>query len=188
MYVGTIPNILEIFQIYILETFQIYINLKYPKYFRAFPNILFRNITSLEKFQKSLRKSSKTSKLTVMHLKPFKSRLFYLQITFHIGIIGFADLIRVWYGPLPNFICTPMQVTRHTIHMITAILWTVVALLKVWIVCIHKSVPSMDDDFIAAFVIRASFMMSFLFSIVSVILPQKPAIAHVSCQWQKLGT
>ena len=114
-----------------------------------------------------------------------RSLLFKLQIAFHFVIIGFADLIRVWYGPLPDFICTPMQVTRHTLHMITAILWTVVALLKVWIVCIRKSVPSMDDDFIATFVIRASFMMSFLFSIVSVILPQKPAIAHVSSYWQK---
>ena len=103
-----------------------------------------------------------------------------LQITFHLAVIGLADLIRAWYGPMPNFICAPMQVTRHTVYMVTAILWTVVALLKVWIVCIHKSVPSIDDDFIAAYVTRASFMMSFLFALVCIIIPQKPAIAYVS--------
>ena len=103
-----------------------------------------------------------------------------LQCTFYFTVCGLADLVRAWYGPMPNFICAPIQVTRHTIHMMLAIHWTVVALLKVWIVCIHKSVPSIDDDFIAAFVTRASFMMSFLFAIVSKIIPQKPAIAYVS--------
>ena len=103
-----------------------------------------------------------------------------LQCTFYFAVCGLADLVRAWYGPMPNFICAPIQVTRHTIHMMLAIHWTLVALLKVWIVCIHKSVPSIDDDFIAAFVTRASFMMSFLFAIVSKIIPQKPAIAYVS--------
>ena len=106
-----------------------------------------------------------------------------LQCTFYFAVCGLADLVRAWYGPMPNFICAPIQVTRHTIHMMLAIHWTVVALLKVWIVCIHKSVPSIDDDFIAAFVTRASFMMSFLFAIVSKIIPQKPAIAYVSFHW-----
>ena len=114
-------------------------------------------------------------KKSILYLEILK-----LQITFHLAVIGLADLIRAWYGPMPNFICAPMQVTRHTVYMVTAILWTVVALLKVWIVCIHKSVPSIDDDFIAAYVTRASFMMSFLFALVCIIIPQKPAIAYVS--------
>ena len=90
------------------------------------------------------------------------------------------DVIRVWYGPLPDFICTPMQVIRHTFYMMASLLWTVVALLKVWIVCVRKSVPTMDDNFVVVFVTRASFMMSFLFSLVGVILPQKPAFWQVS--------
>merc|ERR1712062_585301 len=35
----------------------------------------------------------------------------YFMITFHLAVIGLADLIRAWYGPMPNFICAPMQVT-----------------------------------------------------------------------------
>lgn len=109
-----------------------------------------------------------------------------LQISFYCTVITNIDLIRAWYGPLPESVCIPLQLTRHTIHMMTSILWTVVALLKVWIVCIHKSVPNMDDDFIATFVTRASLMMSFLFSIVGMILPQKPALAHVSTKIVRL--
>ena len=107
------------------------------------------------------------------------SRMYFIVI-FHCGIVQLIDLIRVWYGPLPDFMCTALQVTRHTIYMTGSLLWTVVALLKVWIVCIRKSVPTMDDDFVVIFVTRASVMMSFLFSLVGVILPQKPAFYQVS--------
>ena len=106
------------------------------------------------------------------------SRMYFLVI-FHCGIIQLIDLVRIWYGPLPDLICTSLQVTRHTIYMTASLLWTVVALLKVWIVCIRKSVPTMDDNFVVTFVTRASVMMSFLFSLVGVILPQKPAFYQV---------
>ena len=44
----------------------------------------------------------------------------------------------------------------------------------------RKSVPNMDDNFVVVFVTRASFMLSLLFSLVGVVLPQKPAFAQVS--------
>ena len=78
------------------------------------------------------------------------SRMYFLVI-FHCGIIQLIDLVRIWYGPLPDLICTSLQVTRHTIYMTASLLWTVVALLKVWIVCIRKSVPTMDDNFVVTF-------------------------------------
>ena len=42
------------------------------------------------------------------------SRL-YLVVSFNCVCISLVDLIRVWNGPLPELICTPMQVTwyRH---------------------------------------------------------------------------
>ena len=107
------------------------------------------------------------------------SRL-YLVVSFNCVCISLVDLIRVWNGPLPEFICTPMQVIRLGIVMMGSLLLTVLSVMKTWIVCIRKSVPTMDDNFVVIFVTRASFMLSFLYSSVSVILPQKPALAHVS--------
>ena len=72
--IGTILNMLELFQTYLKHSKYIRnipkSNYNYSKYIRAIPNML-------EIFQmnsKSLEKSSKTSNLAVMHLKPFKSR------------------------------------------------------------------------------------------------------------------
>ena len=107
------------------------------------------------------------------------SRL-YLLVSFYCVFINFVDLIRVWNGPLPELICTTMQVTRLGIAIKGSLLLTVLSVMKTWIVCIRKSVPTMDDNFVVTFVTRASFMLSFLYSSVLVILPQKPALAHVS--------
>ena len=94
--------------------------------------------------------------------------------------ISLVDLIRVWYGPLPEYICAPMQVTRHANAMMGFLILTVVSILKAWIVCVRKSVPTMDDNFVVIFVTMTSFMLSLLYSTTLVILPQKPALAHVS--------
>lgn len=91
-----------------------------------------------------------------------------------------ADLIRVWYGPLSEPICNGLQLARHTIQVMGFLLWMVVAILKFWIVCIRKSLPTMDDDFVTTFVTIASFMLALLYSLIGVILPQKPTLAHVS--------
>ena len=107
------------------------------------------------------------------------SRL-YLVACFYIMVITSFDLFRVWYGPLPNFLCISSQITRHTVFMVASMFWMLVALLKLWIVCIRKSLPNMDDDFVVSFLTRLSFMLSFLYSVVGVIVPQKPALAHVS--------
>ena len=107
------------------------------------------------------------------------SRL-YLLVSFYCVFINFVDLIRVWNGPLPEFICTPMQVTRLGITMKGSFLLIVLSIMKTWIVCIRKSVPTMDDNFVVTFVTRASVMLSILYSSTLVILPQKPALAHVS--------
>ena len=108
----------------------------------------------------------------------------YFQVSFHCVFISLVDLIRVWHGPLPEYICAPMQVTRLGIGMMGCLILIVVSILKAWIVCIRKSVPTMDDNFLVVFVTRASFMLSFLYSSVLVILPQKPALAHWICNGQ----
>ena len=107
------------------------------------------------------------------------SRLYSLMVI-HCVFISLVDLIRVWHGPLSEYVCTPMQVIRLAIGMMAALILSVISILKVWIVCIKKSVPTMDDDFLVTYVTRASFLLSFLYSSALVILPQKPALAHVS--------
>ena len=107
------------------------------------------------------------------------SRLYFLVCLYFLVITSF-DLIRVWYGPISEIPCITSQILRHTIFMMAAMLWLVVAILKLWIVCIRKALPYMDDDFITCFITRLSFMLSFLYSLVGVIVPQKPALAHVS--------
>ena len=104
---------------------------------------------------------------------------------FYCTFIELIDLIRAWYGPLPSTFCDGLQVIRHTTHLMAFLLWLVVALLKVWVVCIRKSVPSMDDDFITCFISMATFMIAVLFSLIGIILPQKPALAHVSLNVEK---
>ena len=102
------------------------------------------------------------------------------QAILYCGVIELLDLIRAWYGPMPDTFCEVLQVVRHTIHMMAFLLWLVVALLKFWIVCVRKTVPTMDDNFVTTFITMASFMLALLFSLAGVMLPQKPALAHVS--------
>ena len=104
----------------------------------------------------------------------------YFLVCSYIFIVTSFDLFRVWYGPMNETICIASQITRHTIFMMMSMFWLVVAALKLWIVCIRKALPNMDDDFITCFITRISFLLSFLYSLVGVILPQKPALAHVS--------
>lgn len=98
----------------------------------------------------------------------------------YCGVIELLDLIRAWYGPMPDTYCEVLQVLRHCIHLMVFLLWMVVALLKFWIVCVRKTVPTMDDNFVTTFITMASFMLALLFSLAGVMLPQKPALAHVS--------
>lgn len=81
---------------------------------------------------------------------------------------------------MPDTYCEVLQVLRHCIHLMVFLLWMVVALLKFWIVCVRKTVPTMDDNFVTTFITMASFMLALLFSLAGVMLPQKPALAHVS--------
>ena len=107
------------------------------------------------------------------------SRIYFL-VCFYCIVITSFDLFRVWFGPMPDILCIISQITRHTAFMMAAMFWLVVALLKLWIVCIKKSLPNMNDDFIVCFLTRLSFLLSFLYSVVGVVIPQKPALAHVS--------
>ena len=94
--IGTILNMLELFQTYLKHSKYIRnipkSNYNYFKYIRAIPNML-------EIFQinsKSLEKSSKTSKLTVKHLKkPFKPRFFLHISVFSCGIQTISAIITV---------------------------------------------------------------------------------------------
>ena len=94
--IGTILNMLELFQTYLKHSKYIRnipnSNYNYFKYIRAIPNML-------EIFQinsKSLEKSSKTSKLTVKHLKkPFKPRFFLHISVFSCGIKTISAIITV---------------------------------------------------------------------------------------------
>ena len=96
------------------------------------------------------------------------------------GVIELMDLIRAWHGPMSASFCNFLQVVRHTIQITAFFLWLIVALLKYWFVCIRKSMPTIDDNFVTTFTTRAAFMLSFLYSLVGIILPQKPTLAHVS--------
>ena len=111
---------------------------------------------------------------------PITNQLPFIQLILYCGVIELLDLIRAWYGPMPDNFCEVLQVVRHSIHLMVFLLWLVVALLKFWIVCIRKTVPNMDDNFVTTFITMASFMLAFLFSLAGVMLPQKPALAHVS--------
>ena len=59
------------------------------------------------------------------------------------------------------------------------LLWLVIALLKLWVVCIRKTVPSIDDNIVTILVSMTTFIVAVMLSLIGIMIPQKPALAHV---------
>ena len=91
------------------------------------------------------------------------------------------DLTRIWIGPLPNYICDLQILTKNTIVMAWIMIQTCSIVIRYIIMCVLKSMPDIKDNQWTKVIVSASWLVSFLLSLMKVIPVRKPLMAKIIC-------
>ena len=63
-------------------------------------------------------------------------------------VVPGVDLIRIWVGPLPSYVCT-LAIMAKNYFISIIFVYTSLTVMKFVFVCVLKRIPQMDDDYIA---------------------------------------
>ena len=64
-------------------------------------------------------------------------------------VVPGVDLIRIWVGPLPSYVCTLAIMAKNYYFISIIFVYTSLIVMKFVFVCVLKRIPQMDDDYIA---------------------------------------
>ena len=89
------------------------------------------------------------------------------------------QLTRTLIGPLPPVVCQLDLFIRTVTSTNIAMIIFVNTVAKFTFICIFKSIPSIDDNFLAAYALISINVISILMATLRVYLPGRPTPAHV---------
>ena len=98
-------------------------------------------------------------------------------------LLSGVDNLRAMIGPLPQSICFLNVFVKNVIHCNMILFVLAITSTKFMFVCIYKSIPTLNDNFIAILSYITINMISFLIVIVMVQLPGKYSMTYVSRIW-----
>ena len=112
----------------------------------------------------------------VNRLISFEFGILVVYYTWAIGL----NILRIFVGPIPTIICQFNVFIKNFSAM--AISMTIVAFtgLHFIFICIYKSIPSIDDNFLTIFIIALLSLMSTLGTLTFFYLPGKPVLNQVT--------
>lgn len=91
------------------------------------------------------------------------------------------DMMRALIGPLPPWLCKLNQLTKNHVHIACSMLAMTISGTKYVFICIYKSVPSVDDEFIATFTYLAVNLIAAVCTYATLMLPGRPALNMLVC-------
>ena len=96
-----------------------------------------------------------------------------------IGFLSTMDLFRSIYGPLPDSLCVFIVFMKNIIQLNVSQLSMMLTVTKFAFVCIYKSIPSMNDNFLSIYIYMSINMVSFLTTLSRKYLPGRPILLEV---------
>lgn len=103
------------------------------------------------------------------------------QLVFFYVIGTGSDMIRALIGPLPLWLCKLTQFTKNHVHIACSMLCMTISGTKFVFVCIYKSVPSVNDQFIATYTYLAVNLIGAVCTSAMLMLPGRPALNQLIC-------
>lgn len=89
------------------------------------------------------------------------------------------DLLRVFVGPLPKPVCFFVVFMKNVLQLNMSMIAFCITLTKFLIICVYKSIPVMDDNFISLFLIILVNIISILITVSRKYLPGRPILNEV---------
>ena len=91
------------------------------------------------------------------------------------------DCLRASIGPLPPFLCQVASLFKHMLHMNTSLFMLAITISKFLYLSVYKSLPVLNDDFIATAMFRITNLISLGFSIIMLVIPGKVPLNYLIC-------
>ena len=105
--------------------------------------------------------------------------LFFQLLVAYIFNNG-LDNLRAIVGPLPPFMCKSIIFFKNFFHCNVSQFIVAITATKFCFVCIYKSIPTMNDNFLATFLYLTINMNSFIITTVMMELPGRYPLNFVS--------
>ena len=106
---------------------------------------------------------------------------FSLQIFSYGTIGGGIDLLRVWLGPLPHWICfVNLLLFKGTVGIGLPFLLFFLFFFKYLFICKWKRMRQVEDDLIFRLIMIPTFVLGFLLQLTKMIGPGRPVTNYVS--------
>ena len=90
------------------------------------------------------------------------------------------DLLRVFYGPLPESVCFFVVFMKNVLHLNICFIALLITLTKFLIICVYKSIPIMNDNFLTVFLYTSVYLISILTTCARKYLPGRPILNEVN--------
>ena len=107
-----------------------------------------------------------------------------MQFLLYYVIGNGIDTIRAAFGPLPTLLCQFNSFTKNFCHLNFSIFFVIKGATEFAIICIYKSIPCIEDNFIATFFSMIITLLAFLITCVQLYLPGKPVMNQLICTGQ----
>ena len=123
----------------------------------------------------------KLSKMVLLIFGVFVSTFQWFQLMLYNILVLGLDVLRVWIGPLPPWLCTSYIVLKGFLYnSFTLVLFTLTVMKYVFL-CILKRVPEMNDELVTRIVIGGVCIWSALELCAKFLMfPGKPVVNEVS--------
>lgn len=105
---------------------------------------------------------------------------YLVVIAYCIFVIG-TDLVRSFVGPLPEIVCDLHITLKNSLIMTWIFLNIVLVAFKYFIVCLWKSMPSLNDVCISRSVLICSVIISIFLSSTITLSTRKPSLGKIIC-------
>ena len=90
------------------------------------------------------------------------------------------DLMRVFFGPLPQPVCVFQVFVKHVLQKNISLIALSITLAKFYIICMYKAFPVMDDNFLCVFLYTCANLISILSTLVKYYLGGRPNVNEVN--------
>lgn len=101
-------------------------------------------------------------------------------MVFHYIFANGSDVMRAYLGPLSSPFCKVLAFAKSVIPLNLGLLTFVNTLTKFYFVCVSKSIPVMEDNFLSVVIYLTINILSMLATAAKMFLAEKPLLLEVN--------
>ena len=108
------------------------------------------------------------------------TNIFQFQLVLYHLFCNTIDTLRSVVGPLPYAICTVNVYIKNLAHINISLFSLAMTATKFSFVCVYKSIPIMEDNFLSTVIFATSNIISILAAAAKLYLPGRPIMNVVN--------